>query len=56
LCSPTGPIIVQQGSSNMKANNLCKAFWHNDRLTPLHTCLYYFSCGQKWILLADIPC
>jgi len=34
LCSPTGP-IVQQGSSNMKANNLCKAFWHNDRLTPL---------------------
>ncbi|CAI8599114.1 unnamed protein product [Vicia faba] len=25
LCSPTGP-IVQQGSSNMKANNLCKAF------------------------------
>ncbi|KAK2414817.1 serine/threonine-protein kinase PEPKR2 [Trifolium repens] len=26
LCSPTGPIIVQQGSSNMKANNLCKAF------------------------------
>lgn len=25
LCSPTGP-IVQQGSSNMKANKLCKAF------------------------------
>jgi hypothetical protein len=25
LCSPTGP-IVQQGSSNMKASNLCKAF------------------------------
>ena len=25
LCGPTGP-IVQQGSSNMKANNLCKAF------------------------------
>ncbi|MED6207108.1 hypothetical protein PIB30_032824 [Stylosanthes scabra] len=25
LCGPTGP-IVEQGSSNMKANNLCKAF------------------------------
>lgn len=25
LCGPTGP-IDQQGSSNMKANNLCKAF------------------------------
>ncbi|KAF7829976.1 serine/threonine-protein kinase PEPKR2 [Senna tora] len=26
LCGPTGPSIDQQGSSNMKANNLCKAF------------------------------
>lgn len=26
LCGPTGPIVLQQGSSNMKANNLCKAF------------------------------
>jgi len=25
VCGPTGP-IVQQGSSNMKPNNLCKAF------------------------------